>query len=189
MHRQDLFKDEKEHEFVLARETLELMSAPKLTIGQVAIEVELVTDEVNAFISMLAPGEAQVIGRVEHAAQKALPYVQGAASDVGIIRSWVDNGAKKASEDGGKEAAWMLADELSPLVAMSHGILTHAENETGMAKYKAEVQHQVEMLVRTAAKWHDKEVEERSKAQSIDEIRQQITSLCTNTPLFNIGPK
>jgi len=168
--KQDLFKDRKEKDLVLAKDTLNLSNQEWLMGqqgAQIAIELKFFTDELSAFLKALAP-EAEVVDFIEHV-----------GISIGIVRSAVENGAKKASEDGAKEALWVLSEELSPLVAMEHGVLTRAENERGVEESKAEIQRQVSAIVGTARNWHNKELEAQSAAESIAKIKQRITEYCS----------
>lgn len=142
------------------------------------MKIKLVTDEFNSGIKLFVPVESSL-----------LKFVERAGISVGIIRSEVENGAKKASEDGSKEAIWALAEELSPLIAMEHGFVSYNENLEGMENSEAEVQRQVGTLVKSARNWRNKEKEEYSKADSIAKIRQQITNYCTVQPEINLAPR
>jgi hypothetical protein len=177
----DLDRQQAENYIATARNTLNLMSEQWLigqTGAEIAIQLKLLTDEVGAFLHMLAPGE--------HA---AVDLVERSGVTLGILRSAIESGAKKASEDGAKEAIWTLSEELSPLVTIQHGFLSYAENEAGMEDYKAEVQRQVAALVNSARKWQDREAEARSEAASIAEIRQHITAVCRGSTALAITPR
>jgi hypothetical protein len=177
----DLFKEAQVRDFTYARRTLNLMNEQWLigeTGAQIAIEVRFVTNEVNALLKVLVPGEST-----------ALDLIEKGGVTLGILRSAVENGAKQASEDGAKEAFWVLGEEISPLVAIEHGFLDKAANEAAMEDYKAEVQTQVAVLVKSAKKWHDKEIEAQSKARAIADLQRQIETYCRAKPGLDIPPR
>jgi len=181
MIRYNLAKEEKLQQFAAANDLLNLMDREwwgGKTGAEIAIKVKLVTDETNAMIKLFVPIES-----------KALDFVENAGVTIGIIRSEVENGTKKASDDAGKEVGWKLAEGLSPIVAVQHGLMDYAENTEGLEKSEAEVQVQVGKLVQAAKSWHAKEITAQTEAQYVDRIEQQITDYCTTQPEINIAPR
>jgi hypothetical protein len=148
------------------------------TGAQIAIHINLFSDEVNAFAQFINPVES-----------KSLEIVEKGGITIGLIRSEVENGAKKASADAGKEAAWKLTETLSPIVAIAHGLTDYTEAEEGLETSSAEIQSQVGHLVDSARAWHDHQTEERSKAELIAQIKKQTTGYCTEQPEINIAPR
>jgi hypothetical protein len=188
----DIYKDGEAQQFDLAGKTLNLMNDHwwrSETIAKVAIEVKFVTDEANAFLSLFVPEAKATDPKWVKLLGQPPDIVGHAGTAIGIIRSDVENGARKASEDGSKAAVWTLADALNPLIAMSHGVIEHAENEEELEKYRGEVQKQVAAIVRTARNMHDKAKEAQSKADSITMIKQDITDYCSAQPAINLIPK
>lgn len=187
-----MFKNEKENQLELAKNSLNLMDKEWLggqTGAQIAIHVKLFADEVNAFIQLINPLESKSLELAAKTGVTTLERVEKAGITIGLARSEMENGAKKASADAGKEAAWKLAESLSPIVAIAHGLSDYTEAEEGIETSTAELQTQVDLLVKSARAWHDKEAEERSKAESIAKIKRQITDYCAKSPEIDIAPR
>jgi hypothetical protein len=189
--RHDLHVTEREENFTLAKQTLQLMDngwwGGRLTGGhgkalaEVAINVKFVTDEVNGFLALFNPAESVT-----------LDTVNSVGREVDVVRSAVDNGAKQASADGGKAAAWMLAEEIGKLnkestalqalgggAAMVHGAVDYQENMEKMEDAETTIQQEVGKLVTSARNWQDKAAEAKAESDAINRIRQQISGYCS----------
>jgi hypothetical protein len=188
VYKRDVYKAGKEKQFENAQDTLNLMNHEWLmgeTGAQIAIEVKFVADEVSVLLGFF--GEPRIPMRIP----KVTPadIISGAGPTVGIIRSYVEDGAQKASDDGAKAAIWRIAEELNPLVAVAHGLADLSENEEGLQDSKDEIQKQAAAIVETARKFNDKEKEEQSKADSLAKIKQSITDYCAPQAVINLAPR
>jgi hypothetical protein len=188
MTNRDLFKAQKENDFLLAQNTLNIMNDQwwaGQTVAQLAIYVKLADDEAKAVLSALAP-ESLAVNTIDTAADNTKLTID-------IVHSESTNLGKKASDDGYHEsmieafkaAAWKIGDKLSPVSAILHGQTDFIRNQEGMDSYQAEVQEQVGALISSARNWHDKEKEQQSKADSIAKIKKQITDYCSVQPQAN----
>ena len=195
----DLYATQKEEEFTLAKETLEIMDKDgwrgwltgghEKAVAEVAIRVKFITDEVNAFIAIFNPVESE-----------ALDAVNMAGRGVDLAIKVVEHGAERASKEAGKTTAWMLAEEVGKLdrdqvffykelklldrvggvAAAEHGVLDYEENMKQLEETKSVIQEDVRRLVNSARNWRDKEKEAQSKADSIYKIKEQISTYCSS---------
>lgn len=189
MTQRDIYITQREEEFTLAKDTLNLINDDwwlgKLSgghgevIAEIATKVKFVTDEVNAFLSFFPAEDLGSKGAKYLTKTNFDTVAGGAAPTVDILKSWTENGAQKAAEDGGRAAAWRLAEELSPLVAVQEGLLDYHENVEGLENFREITQRQVAQIVQTARNWQDKAAEAQSKADAINQISQQISAFCS----------
>lgn len=162
------------------------------TGAEIVIHVKLATDEVKAVLKMFVPEEGVVDGFLEGLAGRDLPQklpqtfaeeykpiVDSTDLSVGLIKTWNEEGAKKAVGDAGKEVAWTIGEELSPVVGMEHGLLTYVDNQDKMEQSEEIIQQQVGKLVHDARSWHAKEQAESAKMIYYEGMRDKITVYCS----------
>jgi len=185
----DIYITQREKDFTLAKETLNLMNNDwwlgKLTGGhgeamaEIATTVKFLTDEVNAFLSLFPAEDLEQAGAKILTKEHFDTFGGGAGPTVDTLRSWKEDGAQKAVTDAGKAAAWRIAEELNPVTAFLHGVLDYQDNLEGLEKFRQVTQQQVAQIVQTARNWQDKAAEAQSKADTIFEISQRISAYCS----------
>lgn len=124
--------------------------------------------------------QGEAIQQVEvKTSEKILRLTESTGASIEIVKTAVEQGAKKASEDAGKTIAWTIAEDLNPVVGIQHALSDYKEKSEDLDKTEKEIQDHVGALVNSARSWNLKEESAKAKVISLNQIRQEITDYCT----------
>lgn len=115
----------------------------------------------------------------ETTSEKVLQLTESTGASIGVVKEAVDKGAQKASEDGGKAVAWMIAEDLNPVVGIQHALSDYQDESEDLNKTETEIQTHVAALVNSAKSWRLKEETAKAKVIYLNQIKQEITRYCT----------
>ncbi len=173
----DIFKQGKLSAEDLEKKTLNLMNDHwwrTQTMVKVAIEVKFYADAFNDIVGLINPLES-----------KTLKLAQATAVNVDLIKTWEEEGAKKAVEDGATELVKEVARGGGSFLGLGLDELQYQERQKGMATFQSEVQRQVRSVEKAVKNYQVNMVQSKARTQAIADLVASIDKACSPVPIFN----
>jgi len=104
---------------------------------------------------------------------------EGTGTSLDIVKTGVEEGAKKASDDGGKSLVWMIAEDLNPIIGVQHALSDYKGRSVKLEETEKVIQDHAGALVNSARSWKLKEETAKAKVIYLDQIKKEITDYCT----------